>query len=81
MINNPCKYKVSAKKVKCFPLKTTENVDKMEFLLISQPSKGLNTMGFRKYPAESPQEIPATHDFSSRQLQLQRPQTLESNAY
>jgi hypothetical protein len=65
MINNPCKDKASEKKVKCFPSKTTENVDKMEDLLISMPSKGLNTMGFRKYSCKAPQEIPAIHDFSS----------------
>ena len=32
---NPCKYKASEKKVKGFVSKTTENVDKMEILLIS----------------------------------------------
>ena len=70
MINNPCKDKASQKKVKCFPSKTAENVDKMKYLLISQLSKGLNTMGFRKYSPEAPQEIPAIHDFSSRQLEF-----------
>ena len=47
-MNNPCKYKVSEKKVKCFMLKTVENVDKMEFLFISPVPKPLYTVGFRK---------------------------------
>jgi hypothetical protein len=45
----------------------------MESLLISRPSKGLNTMGFRKYFSKSTQEIPAVHDFSSRQLKFIQP--------
>jgi len=52
VINNPCKYKAFEKKVKCFSSKTVENVDKMEILLVSLTSEGLNTMGFRKYSSE-----------------------------
>ena len=54
MINNHCKYKISEKKVKCFASKTVENVDNMEYLLISQPLKLLNTMGFGNYFPEAP---------------------------
>jgi hypothetical protein len=68
-MNNPCKYKAFEKKVKGFCPQTSENVDKMKFLLISQRSKPSNTMGFRKYPTKSPQEIAGIHGFSASQLE------------
>ena len=64
-MNNPCKYKVSEKKVKCFMLKTVENVDKMEYLFISPTPKPLYTVGFRNYSRKAPQEVPGIHDFPS----------------
>jgi hypothetical protein len=70
MFNKPCKDTASEKKVKSFCTKSAENVDKMEFLLISPALKGLNRAGFRKNPCESPQEIPAIHDFSASQLNI-----------
>jgi len=68
-LNNPCKYKVFEKKVKRFCPQTSENVDKMKLLLISLLSKRSNTMGFRKYPTKSTQEIAGIHGFSASQLE------------
>jgi len=64
--NYCCKDKASEKKVKCFTAKTAENVDKMDFLLISQALKRLYSKGFGNNPPGASQEIHAIHGFSTR---------------
>ena len=73
MFNNPCKYKGFEKKVKWKTLKTIENVDKMEFLLISTALKDLKSADFRKQPSISAHKFVDIHQFPPLELELVNP--------